>query len=517
MSDQHADLRTKSWVRHVVALRQFMVGSQALAFLPAICLAAYWFAGEMGLFYAALGFPLIFLALGLVDQRQTAKADYYHVEMTSRQNLALILDRMLKDCEGGTRNTACMVIEIDDFKALEERFGRQSGDKILEAAEQRIRSALRTSDLLWKLDRSTFTFCATPSRRFDLETAISLAGRIQRAVEEPISVDSTSAYLQTSIGFCLGSRAPGASGQGLIEAAEVAMVEARRAGPSAIHAFSDEMRQRIEARHSLIEEVADALESGDIAPWFQPQISTDTGRVSGFEALARWNHPQRGLVSPGEFLPAVEQAGMMSRLGERMLYKSLTAIKEWDAAGLDVPSVGVNFSPDELRNPKLVDRVKWELDRFSLPPERLAIEVLESVVATADDDTITRNISALAQLGCGIDLDDFGTGHASISSIRRFSVNRIKIDRSFVMKLDTDSEQQRMLATILMMAERLELETLAEGVEDPGEHHMLAQLGCGHVQGYGIARPMPFDQTFAWLERHEQKLKKTPKVGRKAG
>ena len=177
-----------------------------------------------------------------------------------------------------------------------------------------------------------------------------------------------------------------------------------------------------------------------------------------------------------------------------------------------MPQIGVNFAGGELANPQLIDKVTWELDRFDLSPERLAIEVLETVVASAADDVITRNINALRKLGCRIDLDDFGTGHASIASIRRFSVSRIKIDRSFVMKADRDPDQQRMISAILTMAERLGVETLAEGVETVGEHVLLAQLGCDHVQGFGIARPMPFEQTLDWIARHNAKLQDVPRI-----
>jgi len=149
-----------------------------------------------------------------------------------------------------------------------------------------------------------------------------------------------------------------------------------------------------------------------------------------------------------------------------------------------------------------------------MSPSRLAVEVLETVVAAAPDDIISRNINGLAKLGCTIDLDDFGTGHASLSSIRRFAVSRIKIDRSFVMKLDRDPAQQRMINAILSMAERLDLDTVAEGVETLGEHAMLAQLGCGHVQGFGIARPMPFVQTLDWVRDHNAKLQDAPVIGR---
>ncbi|MEM8592362.1 MAG: GGDEF domain-containing phosphodiesterase [Pseudomonadota bacterium] len=353
-------------------------------------------------------------------------------------------------------------------------------------------------------------------RYCDVETAIQLAGRLQSAIESPVSVDSTTVYITSSIGFCVSSRAPSPNGEAMLDAALVAMVEARRNGPSAIRAFTPEMRARIEARHSLIEEVGAALDSGDIHPWFQPQISTETGRLTGFEALARWKHATKGLVSPAEFLPAIEQAGLIERLGEAMLYHALTALKAWDEAGVRVPTVGVNFSTAELRNPRLVEKIKWELDRFEVKPSRVCVEILESVVAKSDDDMVTRNIAGLAELGCKIDLDDFGTGHASIASIRRFSVSRIKIDRSFVMKVDEDPEQQRMIAAILMMAERLGLETLAEGVESSGEHAILAQLGCGHVQGYGLARPMPFEETKSWIERHDKKLVSANAAARRA-
>jgi EAL domain-containing protein (putative c-di-GMP-specific phosphodiesterase class I) len=170
-----------------------------------------------------------------------------------------------------------------------------------------------------------------------------------------------------------------------------------------------------------------------------------------------------------------------------------------------------------LRNPNLAARLRWELDRFDLAPERLTVEILESVMAETDNDVIVHNIAALARMGCHIDLDDFGTGHAALSSIRRFSVGRIKIDRSYVTRVDSDPSQQRMVAAILSMAERLGIQTLAEGVETIGEHAHLAQLGCSHVQGFAIARPMPLSETEGWLGTHRAKLGATPGIARRTG
>ena len=195
-----------------------------------------------------------------------------------------------------------------------------------------------------------------------------------------------------------------------------------------------------------------------------------------------------------------------------MMRSSFAALKAWDNAGFSVPRIGVNFSGPELSNPKLIEKIKWELDHFDLTPDRLAIEILETVVSNADDDIITRNIRRLEQLGCGIDLDDFGTGHASIGAIHQFGVSRIKIDRSFVARADRCSNQKQVINAILAMAEHFGVETLAEGVETVGEHATLAQLGCDHVQGFGIARAMPFEQTLLWIPQNSAKIQHMPKL-----
>lgn len=513
-----ASNRRKGIASKLSSLPKFLTGPQALAFLPAVSLASFWLGGELALITAALAVPLIIGLLGVFDRESGAPVEGNQAltDVNMRDRLIQGLDEALNSGLSKTRTSVCFAVEIDEFRSIEERYGRKAGDELLARTAERIADSLRDYDVIARVDPATFAVAMAPMRHCDLEVAIQMASRLQAAIETPISVDGATVYVTSSIGFCLSSRSPSDRGEAMLDASLVAMVEARRNGPSAIRAFTPEMRARIEARHSLIEEVGAALDSGDIHPWFQPQVSTETGRVTGFEALARWKHAERGLVSPAEFLPAIEQAGMMERLGEAMLYHALTALKAWDDAGVRVPTVGVNFSPDELRNPKLVDKVRWELDRFEIEPERLSVEVLESVVANSDDDVVTRNIAGLAELGCMIDLDDFGTGHASISSIRRFSVSRIKIDRSFVMKVDEDPEQQRMIAAILMMAERLGLETLAEGVEGLGEHAVLSQLGCGHVQGYGLARPMPFEDTVGWIDRHEQKLAGANTAARRA-
>ncbi len=483
-------------VQHTLRRTLRSVGLFLVPFLLAVALIA---GGSVTTLAVALALPLTMMAL---FQRRASAAPFKPDALTGleqRESLVAALEAALTATEDGHRNTGAMVLEVDRFKLIEERHDRAAVERILKLTAERLRDCLRENDVAGRLDGPTFAIALSPVRRLDLEAAIQMAGRVQRALTEPISIDGTKANITTSIGFALASRLDAPTGDRLLQAATLAMIEAQRSGPGAIRSYSTALSTRIHTRNSLADEVVAALDKGEISAFFQPQISTRTGRITGFEALARWHHPERGLIPPGEFIPALQQAGLMNRLGEVMVQDGLTALRGWDDAGLSVPQVAVNFSHDELCDPKLVDRIAWELDRFGLSPDRMVIEVLETVVADRNDDMVIRNLSGLAKLGCCLDLDDFGTGHAAITSIRRFSIQRIKIDRSFITRIDRDKEQQDMVSAILTMADRLGLDTLAEGVETAEEHAMLGKLGCGHVQGFGIARPMPASEAVTWI------------------
>jgi len=490
-----------------------LTGPQALAFMPALTLAAYWLFGEKALLIVAITVPLLLASTGLFELssgRRTTKDNL--TGLPDRKQLIEHLDDLYVNAPQQGFTTACLVITLDDFAQVRDRFGSTVSDAVLREVGHRLVETCREKDVVARLHGASFAVALMPVLRADLEDLIQLSGRIQSAINEPIGTNGASTYITASIGFCLAARSPEAGGKALLEASETAMIEARRRGPCAIRAFSIQMKTRAIKQDALMGELEGALNSGQIRPWFQPQISTDTGLVTGFEALARWDHPERGLIPPAEFLPSLEAGGQLERLCEVMLFQSLSALRSWDQAGLKIPSISVNFSGDELRNPKFAEKVEWELDRFGLAPQRLAVEILETVVTGSEDDIIIRNIAALSKLGCRIDLDDFGTGNASIRHLRRFAVSRIKIDRSFVTKVDRDKEQQNMVAAILTMAEQLKLETLAEGVETTGEHAMLSQLGCDHVQGFGISRPLPFEETISWYERHSRKIDTPPKI-----
>ncbi|WP_264212223.1 putative bifunctional diguanylate cyclase/phosphodiesterase [Leisingera thetidis] len=497
------------------SLAPALFGPPVLAFLPALTLATYWLGGEVALLSVALGLPILIAAAGGFGKLGGGGLPRDSITgMMLRDGFEHETARIYGECADSDLRSAIFILELDEYKELADRHGQEAADRIMQHCGTQVLSVLRQNDTIARIGDSRFAVCLAPTLQLDLELCIQLAGRMQTAAEEPVPLDGTTVYMTSSIGFCQRNRAPDGSAAEWISAAAAALSEAHSNGPGGIRAFSADMTGYGGRRANLREEAAAALEAGQIQAWFQPQICTDTGRVSGFEALARWSHPVQGLIPPSTFLPALEETGLMDRLSQVMLYNALVAIKAWDAAGVHVPCVGVNFATQELRNPGLAGRIKWELERFELPPERLCVEILETVMTDQPDDVVTRNILALSELGCHIDLDDFGTGHASIAAVRRFNISRIKIDRSFVMKADQDPEQQKLISAILTMAERLELDTLAEGVETAGEHALLAQLGCGHVQGFGIGRPMPFDQTLDWITAHEAKLQDAPVIGR---
>ncbi len=477
-------------------------------FLPVLMLPAYWHSGHAPLLALGAGLPLLLLLLRrlLPAPPDVAMAD----------QVIGAIDSALNAGPASGRQTGCFVVQFDNLDAVCDRLGRARQSEILAASVARIRAALRPGDTMFVLEDGSLVLVLAPTDRLDLESMVRIAGRVQLVGQQPVLLGADTVQLTCCIGFCHARQVQGGRGQALLDAAQIAVDEARQHRPGAIRSYTPDLARARSDRDALRSGFAMAVAEGQLRAHFQPQLSTDSGAVSGVEALARWHHPERGLLSPGAFLPAIEGTDLMDLLGEAMLTQALAALRGWDSAGCRVPSVSVNFSARELGDPQLPERLAWQLDRHGLAAGRLTVEVLESVVAKDGDDMIVRNIRRIAEMGCGVDMDDFGTGNASITSIRRFALRRLKIDRSFVRAADTDRDQQQLVTAILSLADRLGLETLAEGVETQGEHAMLAQLGCGHVQGFVVARPMPAEEMSPWLADHRGRLAEALRIGVRA-
>ena len=478
--------------------------------LPAAALLS-WSAGYTE---AAIGLAVLAPVLHLLanKRRVPGQAAETFVPM---EDLLAKLDASLENTDAVTRPT-CFSFEINEFSALEKQWGKAATDALIQDVIAHIKSLLRTEDMITRTGRARFSVALPHVRMPELGPTISVIERLQSGLKPALTIEDTSVQINLSAGLCLASRAPHQSAQSMIDASVLALEEAIVAGEGTIRAYSSRTSKTRTQGGADFEEVTRALDEGEIIAWFQPQVSSDTGLVSGFEALARWSHPEKGILPPDEFVGLLEENGRMETLSETMLQHAMRALKGWDKSGQDVPSVSVNFATEELRNPSLVERIKWDVDRFAIDPKRLTIELRETVFEYMEDDIVARNIEALAEQGFRLDLDQFGAGFASVLNIRRYGVERLKIDPSFITRCDEDPTQQQMVAAIFSMSERLGISVLAAGVETIGERSILSQLGCDYLQGFAIASPMPFEETIGWMEEYKNKLYMTPRIGRRA-
>jgi diguanylate cyclase (GGDEF)-like protein len=415
-----------------------------------------------------------------------------------RTTLLAMLDRIA--CMQGME-TACFVLEIDDWPKVERRLGSETARDVLCECDRRLRTSLRGDDLVADLGGATFGIVLHPIAAARLGIRDAIADRMRAGLAAPFRIGDTTLRLTASVGHAALGGAAGRDAEATLAGATHALREAQFAGPGSVrsHVPGGTCRPRMRQSH-LSEDVPDALASHAIDAWFQPQIDARSGQVTGFEALARWAHPVHGLLTPDRFLKAVEHAGRMEELGASIRQQAMQALNAWDHAGYRGLTVSINAGDTELRSPDFAEHVAWDLDAAGIEPGRLIIEVLESVAADARDDSILATLSALRSQGIGLDLDDFGVGQASLMAIRRFGVRRIKIDRSFVIGIDEDAEQRAMVGGIVSLGRSMGLEALAEGVETPEQEAALRGLGCSVMQGFGIGKPMPLDDTFAWLE-----------------
>lgn len=426
-----------------------------------------------------------------------------HDPMTNMPNDAYLrayLERISASENRSDTATAVFRIDLDRFRSLRETLGLRAANEIVCVASRRINQSLRGNDFAAYLGNDDFVVVATKIK--DENNVATIAQKLQTALSMPYAVGSGARKVGCSIGVTLLSD-DDASPARILGNAEIALNEAQAIGSGNIRYFRESLRIEMERREALFAELSNAIVRGELTPHFQPQISLTTGAFCGFEALVRWHHPNHGLLEPSTFLDFAEETDLTERVGEAVLAATLEALVAWDKAGLNVPRVGVNFALSQLRNPRLIEKIKWEVERFDIEPSRISIEVLETVLIKNDADLVVRNLNGLASAGFEVELDDFGTGHASISNLRRFPVERIKIDRSFIRGIEISEEQQKLTASMIAMAQALGIQTLAEGVETPEAEETLRSLGCDFCQGYLISKPISVQETFDWLRATE--------------
>ncbi|MEO0370156.1 MAG: GGDEF domain-containing phosphodiesterase [Pseudomonadota bacterium] len=507
-------------LRHRLA--DVLTGPLALAILPVTLLTWNAMGAQIGLLVALIALATLAVLAAIADRhlRQDRIATTVKRASDSGETFDIALRSALYHARLRETSVLCMVIELNTPPPQDTQDPQDPQDPKTWAERtyhnaMLIKSFLRRRDQVSILGRTRFGVVINAGPDVSDEDALTLARRLKVDIEQASAkrVTSSVGIVDALIGVCLSNDTAAASANDVIRAANKAVQAARGSYAPDVQLKSARRTEDDTRTGILLRDIVPALEGEEFCAWFQPQICAETSRVTGFESLARWKHPTEGMISPCKFLPLLQRRGLMSLLQDRMLQQALDGFEAWRKVADDPPAVGINLSPEDLQDPTLPDRIQWELDHRDIAPSYLNVEILETVVARTEGDMTTQNIQRLSDIGCRVDLDDFGTGHASISSLQQFALNRLKIDRSFVSGIEDNPNQENMVAAILTMAKQLGLDTLAEGVETEGQQSRLSRLGCGHLQGYAIARPMPLDEALQWLAERQANAN-PPKIRR---
>lgn len=499
MRGNMADVRENGPKRAAQQVSAALGRVEVLALFPILALSATWFGFDNIALLTAVGLSVL-LAFGVIFGRVSEKAQTLPLTSAGgRAALVAMLDRV--SGQAG-RDTACFLIQIDEWAVIHDRWGHDTSEDIALRLEERLQSALRNGDLLTRLGDSRFGVVLAPLSSARLGLRDTIAQRLAEAVADPISLRGTALRLSASIGHSSMVQHGVDPASETFKAAEAALGEAVLHAPCAIRAYAPGMGRARTLQSSLSEEVEAAIHDGAITAWFQPQVHARTGVIAGMETLARWQHPKHGLLGPAEFLPAVEASGHMPLLGQSMLHQSLKALQGWDSANAHIPLISINFSAGELRDKTLATALTEEVARYDISPDRVVVEILEGVAKQTEDDAIVATLQAMRDAGHRLDLDGFGLGAASLPQLQRFGVTRVKIDHSFVLGVDGEHSKRQAVAAIIAMAKALRIETLANGVETSHQQETLCDLGCEYLQGFGIARPMGADNVADWARAH---------------
>jgi diguanylate cyclase (GGDEF)-like protein/PAS domain S-box-containing protein len=419
--------------------------------------------------------------------------------LANRHRFSTELDRLRAADPGqAPRPCALLFLDLDNFKNINDSLGHSVGDQLLRLLGVRLNTCLAEGDLLARLGGDEFALLTW--RYASQEEAAALAERLLVLLGEPCQLDDVLVEVRASVGVALAPR-DGQDPQSLLQYADLALYAAKAAGRNTYRFFDIGMAENTRARVRLQQELGQALAAEQFTLHFQPQMALDSGEVKGFEALVRWQHSERGLIGPGEFIPVAEETGQIVPLGNWVLRESCRIAAQWPPH----LRVAVNLSAVQFRSSAVLDLVDEALSLSGLSPERLELEITESAIIE-DHDGAQATLMALRSRGVRVAMDDFGTGYSSLAYLRRFPLDKLKIDGMFVRSLDSDQDAQAVVTAIVSLARALRLETTAEGVETAEQLVMLKALGCDDVQGFLIARPMPVADVQAYLARTHMAL-----------
>ena len=389
-----------------------------------------------------------------------------------------------------------MFLDLDEFKAINDRYGHATGDGLLKQVAQRLVDSVRESDSVARLGGDEFTVVLEGNHR--VEDAGNVATKILHSLAEPYIVGPHELFVTASVGIALYP-VDGQTAQDLLRDADIAMYSAKAAGKNTYQYFTPELREQTTERLHLIDGLRRAIEARhELALVYQPKVDTMRNEVIGVEALVRWHHPELGLVLPDRFVPVAEQTDLILPIGDWVIEEACRQMKAWVNSGFDFV-VSVNVSSRQLRHGDLVVTVARALDDAELDPRHLEVELTEGTLVE-DTELAARTLERLRSMGVQVSIDDFGTGYSSLSYLKRLPIDRLKIDRAFIRDITVNEDSAALSAAIVGLAKSLRLDVVAEGVETPEQLRVLEELGCYIVQGFLFSKPVEPDKIWDFVD-----------------
>ena len=416
-----------------------------------------------------------------------------HDPLTGLPNRTLFMDRLslaLNHCARRGTSVAVLFLDLDRFKLVNDSLGHGAGDELLCLLAGRLTDVLRPGDTVARFGGDEF--CMICDDLAEPEMAIGIAQRMTEALASPFELGTTEQFVSSSVGIAVSGDLT-RTAEDLVGEADAAMYRAKENGRGGLELFDAVMRGHASERLQVENDLRRALETGDeLIAHYQPIVALDGGAIIGLEALVRWNHPERGVVAPDDFIPVAEESGAILAIGERVLRLACAEAVRWNATSERPLSVSVNLSPRQVSSPAIAATVAAVLEETGLDPAALTLEITEGVLVTESEAT-AQTLVDLKALGLRLVLDDFGTGYSSLAYLRRFPIDGLKIDRRFIGAMDGSAEDRTIVEAIVNMAAGLQIDVVAEGVETIEQADTLMRLGCLHAQGFYYARPMPAD------------------------
>jgi diguanylate cyclase (GGDEF)-like protein len=427
-----------------------------------------------------------------IGMRRLAHSDSL-TGLANRLHLSERVEAAIDSLLPGAAGIALVLLDLDGFKAVNDSFGHAIGDELLVMVARRLRGALRPTDIAARLGGDEFALLVDG---VDHDQALSAAGRVLAAVSAPFVLSRGTVSISASIGVVHAAESRGSLD--LMRDADVAMYRAKADGKNRIVSFEAAMQMTVARRLRRETELRRSVENGDFVLHYQPLVRLDTREIVGAEALVRWQHPDRDLLPPAEFIDVAEDTGLIVQLGRWVVEQAVRDAAEWQAVAGRRMAVSANLSPRQLYDPDLIAIIAATLHDAGLPPDALAIEITENLLLQ-DADLAHSRLAALRSMGVRIAVDDFGTGYSSLAYLNRYPIDILKIDRSFVAPLVDSSRSAAVARTIIDLAAALEIDAVAEGIETEAQIAVLRSLGCHLGQGYLFARPVPTETLMAML------------------